>query len=438
MTTATIFYSFTYRIFISMIDRLEIVIHAGDGGNGAMSFRREKFVPRGGPDGGDGGDGGDVIFQADRGIRTFKELGKRRIYRAERGQHGAGSKKQGRRGEALVIKVPVGTVVSVVHDDGSLEQIADLVQIGQRHVAAKGGRGGWGNTRFATSTNRAPHYAQRGGKGETGRVLLDLKLLADVGIVGLPNAGKSTLLRAMSAARPRVADYPFTTLEPSLGVVETGWERFVVADIPGLIEGAHEGAGLGLDFLRHIERTRLLVHLVDGSSEDPLHDFDLVNQELQSYGRGLDERRQIVVVNKLDIPEVQSGRATITRVFGERGLEPLFISAAGGEGVEQLIELLAEAAAEPIPDEPVPAEAVPVLRPQEESVVRVCREDGAFRVEGERVVAFAEMMPLEDDDARAELWRRLQRWGVTSALRRAGARPGARVLLGTVEVEWDG
>jgi GTP-binding protein len=421
-----------------MIDRLEIVIHAGDGGNGAMSFRREKFVPRGGPDGGDGGDGGDVIFQADNAIRTFKELGKRRIYRAERGQHGAGAKKQGRRGQPLVIKVPIGTVVSAMHEDGTIEQIADLVRAGQRLVAARGGRGGWGNTRFATSTNRAPHYAQRGGKGEAGRVRLDLKLLADVGIVGLPNAGKSTLLRAMSAARPKVADYPFTTLEPSLGVVETGWERFVVADIPGLIEGAHEGAGLGLDFLRHIERTRTLVHLVDGSSEDALRDYDLVNEELKSYGRGLDKRRQILVVNKLDIPEVESRKADIMELFRERDLAPLFISAAGGDGVEQLISLLAEAVAEPIAEEPAAVEVETVLRPQEAAVVKVSREDGAFRVEGDRVVTFAEMMPLEDEDARAELWRRLQRWGVTSALRRAGARAGARVLLGTVEVEWDG
>jgi GTP-binding protein len=421
-----------------MIDRVEIVIRAGDGGNGQMSFRREKFVPRGGPDGGDGGDGGDVVFVADRSIRTLKELGKRRIYRAERGQHGGGAKKHGRRGEALAIKVPVGTVISAVGEDGEVQEIADLVEAGQRFVAAKGGRGGWGNTRFATSTNRAPHYAQHGGKGEELRVRLDIKLLADVGIVGLPNAGKSTLVRAISQARPRIADYPFTTLEPSLGVVENGWQRFVVADIPGLIEGAHEGAGLGLDFLRHIERTRLLVHLVDGSSADPLRDYDLVNEELKNYGHGLAERRQIVVINKLDIPDVAARREEIAGLFGRRGVEPLFISAAAASGVDELVGLMAEAVSEP-PGEPV-AEAVEpgVLRPREASVVRVHREDGAFRVEGERIVSFAEMMPVEDEDARAELWRRLQRWGVTSALRRAGARAGARVRLGTVEVEWDG
>jgi GTP-binding protein len=421
-----------------MIDRVEIVIRAGDGGNGLMSFRREKFVPRGGPDGGDGGDGGDVVFAAERSIRTLKELGKRRIYRAECGQHGGGAKKYGRRGEPMVISVPVGTVVSSVGENGEVSEIADLVAPGQRLVAAKGGRGGWGNTRFATSTNRAPHYAQRGGKGEELRVRLDLKLLADVGIVGLPNAGKSTLLRAMSAARPKIADYPFTTLEPSLGVVENGWERFVVADIPGLIEGAHEGAGLGLDFLRHIERTRFLVHLVDGSSDDPLRDYDLVNEELKSYSQGLAGRRQIVVVNKLDIPEVAARRDVIAAAFAGRGLEPRFISAAGGDGVDELVATMADAVAEPVPEETLEPAVPVVLRPHEADVVSVTAEDGAFRVEGERVVSFAEMMPIEDDDARAELWRRLQRWGVTSALRRAGARAGATVRLGGVEVQWDG
>jgi GTP-binding protein len=421
-----------------MIDRIEIVVRAGDGGNGMMGFRREKFVPRGGPDGGDGGGGGEVVFRVERSIRTLKELGKRRIYRAERGQNGGGNKKHGRRGEPLVIAVPVGTVLSIVDEDGEVEQIADLVESGQRFVAVKGGRGGWGNTRFATSTNRAPHFAQRGGRGEELRLRLDLKMLADVGIVGLPNAGKSTLLRAISAARPKIADYPFTTLEPSLGVVENGWERFVVADIPGLIEGAHEGAGLGLDFLRHIERTRLLVHLVDGSSDEPLRDFDTINEELKSYGNGLVDRRQIVVINKIDIAEVESRREEIAEMFGRREMEPLFISAAVGTGVDEVIALMAEAVAEPVVDAADEAEPEVILRPQEATVVRVQREGKAFRVEGERVVSFAEMMPVEDEDARAELWRRLQRWGVTSALRRAGAKRGATVRLGGIEVEWDG
>jgi GTP-binding protein len=419
-----------------MIDRVDIVVRAGDGGNGMMSFRREKFVPRGGPDGGDGGDGGDVVVVADPGIRTLKELGRRRLYRADRGQHGQGAKKHGRRGEALVIRVPVGTVLTAIPDDGAPEQVADLASAGASCIVAEGGRGGWGNTRFATSTNRAPHFAQRGGKGQEVRLRLDLKLLADVGIVGLPNAGKSTLLRAISAARPKVADYPFTTLEPALGVVENEWERFVVADIPGLIEGAHEGAGLGLDFLRHIERTRLLVHLVDGSSDDPLRDFDAVIEELESYGQGLAERTQILVVNKIDMPEVRRRQSEIREAFESRGLETMFISAATRKGVADLVRRMAAAVAEPQAVVETPT-VTAVVRPEAQRVVSVTPEDGAFRVEGQRVVAFAEMMPLEDDEARAELWRRFTRWGVLTALRRAGAKPGAVVRVGEVEVTWE-
>ncbi|HET8944683.1 MAG TPA: GTPase ObgE, partial [Dehalococcoidia bacterium] len=298
-----------------MIDRVEIVVEGGAGGNGIVSFRREKFVPRGGPDGGDGGDGGNVILLADRSVRTLKELGRRRIYRAERGVHGQGADKHGRRGESLLIRVPVGTQVSAVRADGSLEMVADLVVAGQQVAVARGGLGGWGNARFKSSTNQAPRIAQRGQPGEEARLRLDLKLLADVGIVGLPNAGKSTLLSVISAARPKIADYPFTTLEPALGVVESGWERFVVADIPGLIEGAHEGVGLGLEFLRHIERTRLVVHLVDGSSPDPVRDYETVNAELREYGQELADREQVLVVNKIDIPEVSARMGELTKAF---------------------------------------------------------------------------------------------------------------------------
>jgi GTP-binding protein len=265
-----------------------------------------------------------------------------------------------------------------------------------------------------------------------------LKLLADVGIVGLPNAGKSTLLRAISAARPKVAEYPFTTLEPALGVVENGWERFVVADIPGLIEGAHEGAGLGLDFLRHIERTRVLVHLVDGMSEDPLGDLDVVNRELAGYGRGLEDRPQIVAVNKIDVPAVLGRLEAIRGAMAERGIEPLFTSAAGGQGIGQLVEEMAKRLAEAQPEAVEhPAVEAQVILPSE-PVVRVASENGAYRVTGKRVVSFAEMMPLDDEDARAELWRRLGRWGVVAALRRAGARPGALVLIGDAELRWEG
>jgi GTP-binding protein len=417
-----------------MIDRVEIIVHAGDGGNGVSSFRREKYVPLGGPDGGDGGDGGSVILRADSSIRTLKEIGRRRTYRAERGQHGQGSKKYGRRGEPLVIMVPVGTEVWQV-DDGEGERVGDLVAAGQEMVVCRGGRGGWGNTRFASSTNRAPHFAQRGGSGEGTRLRLDLKLLADVGVVGLPNAGKSTLLRALSAARPKVGAYPFTTLEPSLGVVENRWERFVVADIPGLIEGAHEGAGLGLEFLRHIERTSVLVHLVDGSGDNILRDIDVVNEELLSYGRGLELRPQILAVNKMDITAVAERKDEIVSLLAARSVEPIFISAASGAGTEELVERMAAALARTVAETPEAVE-VQVLRPVG-ATLKVHAEDGYYRVEGERVVSFAEMMPIEDDDARAELWRRLGRWGVVTALRRAGARPGDTIRFGEAEVSWD-
>lgn len=421
-----------------MIDRVEIEVYGGPGGAGCVSFRREKFVPRGGPDGGDGGDGGSVVFVANRSVRTLKELGRRRIYRAETGRPGEGGKRHGRRGRALLIKVPLGTEVARLGEDGGRERLGELVEEGASLVAASGGAGGWGNSRFATSVQRAPRIAQRGQRGEGTRLVLDLKLLADVGIVGLPNAGKSTLLRAISAARPKVADYPFTTLEAVLGVVEWNWETFVVADVPGLIEGAHEGAGLGLEFLRHIERTKVLLYLLDGGSEDPVADTEVVEKEVGAYGKGVAGRPRLVAVNKIDKPEVRERMPEQRHLFQQAGIEVVFVSAAGREGLDDLIRRLAELLRDegesvqqalPVQSEPLRVAVAPV------GGVDVSREDGAFRVAGERAVAFAEMMPVETEEGRAELWRRFKRWGVAGALRRAGARPGDRVRLGDVELE---
>jgi GTP-binding protein len=421
-----------------MIDRVEIEAYGGAGGAGCVSFRREKFVPRGGPDGGDGGDGGSVVIVADRSVRTLKELGRRRIYRAEAGRPGEGGKRHGRRGQALLIRVPLGTEVTRLGEDGGREQLGELVEEGGSLAAASGGAGGWGNARFATSVQRAPRIAQRGQRGEGGRLALDLKLLADVGIVGLPNAGKSTLLRAISAARPKVADYPFTTLEAVLGVVEWNWETFVVADVPGLIEGAHEGAGLGLEFLRHIERTKVLLYLLDGGSDDSVADFRVVEKEVAAYGKGVAGRPRLVAVNKIDKPEVRERVAQLRALFKQSGAEVLFVSAAGREGLDELVGRLAtllqaesEGAAQSLPVETEPVKVV--VSPARGVAVR--REDGAFRVDGERAVTFAEMMPVETEEGRAELWRRFKRWGVAGALRRAGARPGDRVRLGDVELE---
>ncbi|MEO6196876.1 MAG: GTPase ObgE [Dehalococcoidia bacterium] len=420
-----------------MIDRVEIVVKAGAGGDGVVSFRREKFVPRGGPNGGDGGDGGDVVLCADRSVRTLAEMGRRRQYRAPRGQHGQGSTKHGRNGEDMVLKVPPGTVATAIEEDGTETILADLQHQGQKAVVAEGGAGGWGNTRFANSIHQAPRIAQKGAEGDEVRLRLDLKLLADVGIAGLPNAGKSTLLTGVSAARPKIGSYPFTTIEPNLGVVDVGWERFVMADIPGLIEGAHEGAGLGLDFLRHIERTRLVLHLIDGSSPDPVKDMETVNAELREYGQGLAERRQIIVINKTDIPEVAEKVDELRLQFAAGGTEVTFISGASGDGVSSLMETLATRLSETEDEEPEAAggEAeLPVLRPLE-GRVKVRENDGVYEVVGAKAVSFAETMPLESDEGRAEVWRRFQRWGVTGALRRAGARAGDRVRLGRVELE---
>jgi GTP-binding protein len=376
-----------------------------------------------------------VVLIADGSVRTLKEIGRKRVYRAERGQQGQGSGKHGRRGEEAVLRVPVGTQVQAV---ASGELVADLDEAGKTVVVARGGLGGRGNTWFARAVYRAPRIAQRGQPGDERELQLDLKLLADVGLVGMPNAGKSTLLRAISAARPRVADYPFTTLEPALGVVELGYERFVVADIPGLIEGAHLGVGLGLDFLRHVERTRVLVHIVDGARPEPLADMDAVNRELAEYGGGLEARRQIVVMNKVDLAEVRGRLPELRELLERCGIDAAFISAAQGEGTDDLVRRMAEALAATREERPVVAEA-PKVRPRPLGRgFSVRREDSAFRVEGERVVVFVEMMPVEVEEGRQEMWWRLGRWGVSGALRRAGAAPGDRVRLGKVELEWPG
>ncbi len=375
-----------------------------------------------------------MIVVADGSVRTLREMGRRRVYKANEGRSGQGSDKHGRRGEDVVVRVPEGTEVRDVDEDRLL---GDLDEVGKTLVVARGGLGGRGNKWFARAVYRAPRIAQQGQAGEEREIQLDLKLLADVGVVGLPNAGKSTLLQAISAARPKVASYPFTTLEAALGVVDVGFERFVVADIPGLIEGAHEGAGLGLDFLRHVERTKVLVHMVDGSSPDPLADVDAVNRELSLYSEALANRPQLLVVNKIDLPEVEERMPELKVVFGKRGITPLFLSAAERRGTDELVRGLAERLA--VQGEERPLEEIPTIRPQPLGRrFNVRREDEGFRVEGERVVTFAEMMPVGVEEGRQELWWRLGRWGVSGALRRAGARPGDRVRLGGLELEWPG
>ncbi|MDQ3805118.1 MAG: GTPase ObgE [Acidobacteriota bacterium] len=320
------------------IDRTRIRVRAGNGGNGVTAFRREKFVPRGGPSGGDGGRGGDVWLVADSSLNTLLHLRYNPEHTAGRGRHGEGSNRTGHEGEDVTVRVPVGTQV---YDVETGDLFVDLSEDGQRWLAAKGGRGGFGNAHFASSTNRAPRYHQEGGAGEERELQLELKLLADVALVGFPNAGKSTLISTISAARPKVADYPFTTLEPHLGVVDLGdYRTFVVADIPGLIEGAHEGAGLGDRFLRHVERTRLLLHLVDVSSfsgRDPVGDYEVINRELAAYDRRLAERPQFVVATKLDALDEPERLERLRERARADGREFFEISAAANRGVRELV-----------------------------------------------------------------------------------------------------
>ncbi len=318
------------------VDEVELILASGKGGPGCVSFRREKFVPLGGPDGGDGGDGGDVVLVADPRMGTLLDLRHRKVMRAENGRPGMGSNCTGRRGRDLELRLPVGTVV---RDAETGEVLADLVEPGQRVVLLKGGKGGKGNARFASARNRAPRHAQPGMPGRERRVRLELKLLADVGLIGFPNAGKSTLISRISAARPKIAEYPFTTLVPNLGVVRWAGDRtFVVADIPGLIEGAHRGAGLGIRFLKHVERTKLLLHLVDPSDgRDPLGKYDAIRRELEAFNPDLAARPERVVVTKIDITEVRQNLPDIVRRFQERGLEVWPVSAVTGEGLEALV-----------------------------------------------------------------------------------------------------
>ena len=320
---------------MKFIDEAMITVQSGDGGKGCLSFRREKFIPRGGPDGGDGGKGGDIILSTTSRKRTLYQFRYQRHFKAKNGAHGQGKQKTGKKGRNLTIELPPGTLV-IDADTGHL--IKDLVDTGETFVILKGGRGGQGNTRFKTSTHRTPRFAQPGEPGETRTLKLELKLLADVGIIGLPNAGKSTLIAAISSARPKIANYPFTTLTPSLGVVQTDWaEPFVVADIPGLIKGAHQGTGLGIKFLRHIERTRILVHLIDVSSidpDDPLHEYHTINQELVMYDEKLVQKPQIVVLNKLDLPGVRKAAEIFQSAVKDKKVA--FISALTGQGLEQL------------------------------------------------------------------------------------------------------
>jgi GTP-binding protein len=347
---------------MKFLDEAKVYIRSGDGGNGCVSFRREKFIEFGGPDGGDGGRGGNVWAEAVDGLNTLIDYRYQQHFKAPKGRNGAGRNMAGHKGPDVVLKVPVGT--EILEEDNETV-IADLTEVGQRLLLAEGGNGGFGNAHFKSSTNRAPRRANPGLEGLERWIWLRLKLIADAGLVGLPNAGKSTFLAAVSAARPKIADYPFTTLHPNLGVVRVDGREFVLADIPGLIEGAHEGAGLGDRFLGHVERTRVLLHLVDATGEDPAAAYETVRGELAAYGHGLDEKPEIVALSKADALTPDAARKVVKKLAKAAGREPLLLSAVSGDGMDTALRMLAraiDAARNPDPNA-VPAEAESSWRP---------------------------------------------------------------------------
>lgn len=426
-----------------MYDKAKIWVEGGGGGNGSISFRREAHVPRGGPDGGDGGHGGDVVLVCDPSRRDLGALRGSKHFRAQRGRHGEGSNRHGARGDDLEIPVAVGTQATAV--DGSR---VDLVAAGQRAVVARGGRGGHGNRRFTNSTRQAPRFAEKGSAGEADWIELRLKLLADVGLVGLPNAGKSSLLGRLTRAAPKVADYPFTTLSPVLGTIEGEDRQAVVADIPGLIEGAAEGAGLGHEFLAHVERCSMLVHLVDVApmDGDPVADYETVRSELEAHGAGLERLPELVVLSKRDLlpPEqVEQAAEEWRERLGERVLGVLAASSATGEGLDELRQRILAALPEPAPA-PAADEAVEpefeaehrVYRPAGEGGYWVEREDdGSFRVLGRGVEVLFERHDTKNEEALAYLEQRLKEMGVIAALDRAGFESGDDVRIGDMEFE---
>lgn len=425
------------------VDEAEIVVKAGNGGNGAVSFRREKFVPRGGPDGGDGGRGGNVIIQADESVRTLIDLQLNRYYKAPDGGHGSGKKRKGKDGDDLIIKVPVGTLV---YDADSGELLCDLNEHGMRVLVARGGIGGRGNAAFANSIRQAPKFAEFGDKGEVRRLRLELKLLADVGLIGYPNVGKSTLISRISAARPKIADYPFTTLAPNLGTVRVDHFSFIVADIPGLIEGAHRGAGLGHSFLRHVERCQLLLHLLDMSGSEgrhPLNDFKVVNEELRLFNPELARRPQIVVANKMDLPGAEEKLKECKPVLEAMGYEVFPISALIGEGIPALIERVVELLKQLLPSSSARNKMVfkkliipEALRRRKSLSIRTV-EEGVYEISGDSVERVIRMLDMNNYEARIEALRRLERFGVWRLLKSAGASVGEKVIIDGREFEID-
>jgi GTP-binding protein len=422
---------------MKFLDEVKIHVASGKGGDGIVHFRREKYVPRGGPDGGDGGKGGDVVFEVDRHLSSLGPFRRQRHFHAEEGGRGGPSNRTGANGNNEVIRVPAGTMV---RDADSDELLADLTDRDEQLTFLHGGRGGRGNARFATSRNQAPRMAEKGEPGKERWLRLELRLIADVGIVGVPNAGKSTLLASVSNAKPKIADYPFTTLAPNLGVVELDSDTtFVLADVPGLIEGAHEGVGLGFEFLRHIQRTRALIHLLDGMAQDPVADFAQTNAEMALFDERLSNLPQVVAVSKLDLSEVEAAWPALSQRLAELGVEAYPISAVDHTGVRELMYAAYQAAQRVAPEvATIEQDELPVYRPEPApDAFEISRDpDGTFRVSGEAVERSAAMTYWEYDEPVRRFQRLLARIGVEDALREAGAKPGDSVRIGEYELEW--
>ena len=420
-------------------DYAKIYVSAGKGGDGAVAFRREKYVAAGGPDGGDGGKGGDVYFEVNPDSNTLIDFRYKKKFKAENGNNGEGGHKYGKSGEDLYIKVPLGTIVKK-SDTGEI--LADLSEENKKVLVLKGGRGGKGNSHFATATRQAPRFAQKGEEGEEGELILELKLLADVGLIGYPSVGKSTILSVVTSATPKIAEYHFTTLEPNLGVVKSEYgDSFVIADIPGLIEGASEGVGLGIQFLRHIERTRLLLHVVDVAGTEgrnPVEDFYTINKELEKYSKKLATRKQIIVANKIDSMQDESLYNELENVAKENNMEIFKVSAATGQGMKELmIEISKILKTLPKEDLVEEKETKKVYKLEEEQPFTIVKEDDMYVVDGSAIRELMRKVNMEDNESLYYFQKNLDILGVNSALKKAGVKDGDTVKVYDYILEWE-
>ena len=420
------------------IDYAKIIVKAGDGGNGAISFRREKYVAAGGPDGGDGGKGGDIYFEVSPNMNTLVDFRYKKKFKVENGKNGEGGHRYGKSGEDLVVKVPIGTIVK---DSETGRVMADLSEPNQKQLLLSGGRGGKGNSHFATSTRQAPRFAQDGEKGEEKELILELKMLADVGLIGFPNVGKSTFLSVVTDATPKIADYHFTTLEPNLGVVKSDYgDSFVIADIPGIIEGASEGTGLGLKFLRHIERTRLLLHVIDVSGiegRNPVEDFKTINEELKKYSEKLSKRKQIIVANKIDIMQDESLLNDLEKMAKEKDIEIFKISGATGEGVKELLKRVTEVLKVLPKEDLVDVEDIKkVYTLKDEDEFTITKDKDMYIVDGPAVQRIMRKVNLEDNESMYYFQKCLRELGVNEKLKEAGVKEGDTVKVVDWELEW--